>query len=62
MCEISTEINQNLFILKCIYVYTMESKIVQKFGNSGHVVLPKDYVGKKIRFIAETKTFEDIKS
>ena len=40
----------------------MESKIVQRFGNSGHVVLPKDYVGKRIRFIAETKTFEDIKS
>ena len=40
----------------------IESKIVQKFGNSGHVVLPKDYVGKKIRFIAETKTFEEIKS
>ena len=40
----------------------IETKIVQKFGNSGHVVLPKDYVGKKIRFIAEPKTFEDIKS
>lgn len=40
----------------------MESKLVQKFGNSGHIVLPKEYVGKRIRFIAEPKTFEDIKS
>ena len=40
----------------------MEAKIVQKFGNSGHIVLPKEYVGKRIRFIAEPKTFEDIKS
>ena len=27
----------------------MESKIVQKFGNIGHVVLPKEYVGKRIK-------------
>ena len=40
----------------------METKLVQKFGNSGHIVLPKEYVGKRIRFIAEPKTFEDIKS
>ena len=40
----------------------MKSKIVQKFGNSGHIVLPKEYVGKRIRFIAEPKTFEDIKN
>lgn len=40
----------------------MITKLVQKFGNSGHVVLPKDYVGKRIRFIAEPKTFDDIKS
>ena len=40
----------------------MEAKIVQKFGNSGHIVLPKEYIGKRIRFIAEPKTFEDIKS
>ena len=40
----------------------MESKVVQKFGNSGHVVLPKEYVGKRIRFIAEPKALEDIKS
>ncbi|MBI1936466.1 nucleotidyltransferase domain-containing protein [Candidatus Woesearchaeota archaeon] len=39
----------------------MESKLVQKFGNGGHIVLPKEYVGKRIRFIAEPKTFEDIK-
>ena len=38
------------------------TKIVRKFGNSGHVVLPKDYIGKRIRFAAEPKTFEDIKS
>ena len=40
----------------------MESKIVQKFGNSSHIILPKDYIGKRIRFVAEPKTFEDIKS
>ena len=40
----------------------METKIVQKFGNGGHIVLPKEYVGKRIRFIAEPKAFEDIKS
>lgn len=40
----------------------IETKIVQRFGNSSHVVLPKGYIGKRIRFIAEPKTFEDIKS
>ena len=40
----------------------MEAKLVQKFGNSGHIVLPKGYVGKRIKFIAEPKTFNDIKS
>lgn len=37
------------------------AKIVQRFGNSGHVVLPKEYVGKRIRFILEPKTFQNIK-
>ena len=40
----------------------IEEKVVQKFGNSGHVVLPKEYIGKRIRFILEPKTFENIKS
>ncbi|MDP3766138.1 MAG: DUF2080 family transposase-associated protein [Nanoarchaeota archaeon] len=40
----------------------LRTKLVQKFGNSGHIILPKEYVGKRIRFIAEPKTFEDIKS
>lgn len=40
----------------------IETKLVQKFGNSGHIVLPKGYVGKRVRFVAEPKTFEDIKS
>ena len=40
----------------------IESKLVQKFGNSAHIVLPKDYVGKRIRFLLEPKTFNDIKS
>ena len=39
----------------------MESKTVQRFGNGGHIVLPKEYVGKRIRFILEPKSFEDIK-
>ena len=39
----------------------METKLVQKFGNSSHVVLPKEYIGRRIRFIAEPKTFKDIK-
>ena len=38
------------------------TKLVQKFGNSGHIVLPKEYVGKRIKFIAEPKAFDDIKS
>ncbi len=40
----------------------IEVKIVQRFGNSGHIILPKEYVGKRISFVAEPKTFEDIKS
>lgn len=40
----------------------MLTKLVQKFGNSGHIVLPKGYVGKRIRFLLEPKTFNDIKS
>ena len=40
----------------------LETKIVQKFGNSGHIVLPKEYIGKRIKFTTETKTFSQIKS
>jgi len=40
----------------------METKLVQRFGNGGHIVLPKEYVGRRIRFLTETKNFEDIKS
>lgn len=40
----------------------METKIVQKFGNSGHIVLPKEYIGKRIKFITVTKTISQIKS
>lgn len=40
----------------------LETKIVQKFGNSGHVILPKEYVGRRIKFITETKSFSQIKS
>ncbi|MBI2657658.1 DUF2080 family transposase-associated protein [Candidatus Woesearchaeota archaeon] len=36
-------------------------KIVQRFGNGGHVVLPKEYIGKRIQFILGPKTFEDLK-
>ena len=39
----------------------IEAKVVQRFGNSGHVVLPKEYIGKRIRFIIEPNTFENIK-
>lgn len=39
----------------------MITKTVQKFGNSGHVVLPKEYVGKRIRFVLEPKNFDNIK-
>lgn len=39
----------------------IETKTVQRFGNSGHVVLPKIYVGKRIRFVLGPKPFEDIK-
>jgi len=40
----------------------MESRTVQSFGNSGHIVLPKGYIGRKVKFLLETKSFEDIKS
>ena len=40
----------------------LETKIVQKFGNSGHIVLPKEYIGRRIKFTTETKTFSQIKS
>ena len=44
-----------------MYIQMIETKTVQRFGNSGHVVLPKEYVGKRIRFIVKPKSFEDIK-
>ena len=47
-----------MYIPNCM----IETKIVQRFGNSGHIVLPKRYIGKRLRFIAESKTFGDIKS
>ena len=37
------------------------AKVVQRFGNSGHVVLPKEYIGKRIKFVLGPKTFENIK-
>tara|TARA_B100001971_G_C18195204_1_gene541038 strand:- start:715 stop:1491 length:777 start_codon:yes stop_codon:yes gene_type:complete len=40
----------------------IETKLVQKFGNSSHVVLPKEYIGRRIKFVTEPKTFKDIKS
>ena len=40
----------------------MEEKIAQKFGNSSHVVLPKEYIGRRIRFVTEPKTFNNITS
>ena len=39
----------------------MEAKMVQPFGNSGHVILPKEYVGKRMRFLVEPKTIQDVK-
>jgi len=40
----------------------LESQIPKKFGNSCHILLPKEYLGKKIKFLVDTKTFQDIKS
>ncbi|MBI2107146.1 nucleotidyltransferase domain-containing protein [Candidatus Woesearchaeota archaeon] len=40
----------------------MESRIVQSFGNSSHIVLPKEYIGRRVKFLLETKSIEDIKS
>jgi len=40
----------------------LETRTVQKFGNSGHIILPKEYIGKRIKFVAEKKTFSQIKS
>jgi len=45
-----------------LYIHIYMIKLVQRFGNSGHVVLPKGYVGRRIRFIAEPKAFADIQS
>ena len=39
----------------------IETRIVQKFGNSAHIVLPKECIGKRIKFITKTKTFSQIK-
>ena len=39
----------------------IETRIVQKFGNSAHIVLPKEYIGKRIKFTTKTKTFSQIK-
>jgi len=38
----------------------LETKTVQRFGNSGHIVLPKEYIGKRIRFIAEPRSLDGI--
>ena len=40
----------------------LQSQIPKKFGNSCHILLPKEYLGRKIKFLVETKTFQDIKS
>jgi len=40
----------------------IKTKIVQRFGNSSHIVLPKEYIGKKVKFLVEPKTFDTIKS
>ena len=40
----------------------LQYQIPKKFGNSCHILLPKEYLGKKIKFLVETKTFQDIKS
>ncbi len=43
-----------------MYIH-MEAKMVQPFGNSGHVILPKEYVGKRMRFLLEPKTINEVK-
>ena len=40
----------------------LESQIPKKFGNSCHILLPKEYLGRIIKVLVETKTFQDIKS
>lgn len=40
----------------------MKSRTVQSFGNGGHIVLPKEYVGRRVKFLLETKSIDDIKS
>lgn len=35
-------------------------KIVQRFGNSGHIVLPKEYIGKKVKLLLARKTIPEI--
>ncbi|HLC58014.1 MAG TPA: DUF2080 family transposase-associated protein [Candidatus Nanoarchaeia archaeon] len=36
-------------------------KLVQKFGNSAHIILPREMIGKKVRLLLATRTFNDIK-
>lgn len=35
--------------------------IVRKFGNSGHIIIPKEYIGKSLSFIVEPRTLNYIK-
>ena len=35
--------------------------IVRKFGNSGHIIMPKEYVGKSLSFMVEPRTLNYIK-
>ena len=53
---------QSLNTNSYIHIYMLSAKVVQAFGNGGHIVLPKEYVGKRVQFVTESKTFEDIQS
>lgn len=44
-----------------MYIPMIETRLVQRFGNGAHVVLPKGYIGRRLKFLLEPKTFEDIR-
>lgn len=40
----------------------MQIKVIQRFRNRAHILLPKELIGKKIKFVIEAECFDDIKS
>ena len=45
-----TELSKNLDLLSSLMPNVVDTE-VKTFGNSGHIVLPKEYVGRKAKVI-----------